>query len=123
MTILPLCPSSDPSQSDPDTRDFWFNMQALQLYLQREAEVNPQASYYNVGLLKYQVGVSNHQQFSAELRHFHTISDLAHQSHSVIRVPPKLFMTRCLLCAPRCHPRTRVGPPFCYQLSVSAAAR
>ncbi|XP_054646967.1 F-BAR domain only protein 1 isoform X2 [Dunckerocampus dactyliophorus] len=46
---------SDPSQSDPEARDFWFNMQALQLHLQREAEVNPQASYYNVGLLKYQV--------------------------------------------------------------------
>uniref|UniRef100_A0A3P9CU90 FCH and mu domain containing endocytic adaptor 1 n=1 Tax=Maylandia zebra TaxID=106582 RepID=A0A3P9CU90_9CICH len=46
---------SDPSQSDPDARDFWFNMQALQLHLQREAEVNPQASYYNVGLFKYQV--------------------------------------------------------------------
>uniref|UniRef100_A0A8C6LQ59 FCH and mu domain containing endocytic adaptor 1 n=1 Tax=Nothobranchius furzeri TaxID=105023 RepID=A0A8C6LQ59_NOTFU len=41
---------SDPSQSDPDTRDFWFNMQALQLYLQKEAELNPQASYYNVGI-------------------------------------------------------------------------
>lgn len=50
---------SDPSQSDPDTRDFWFNMQALQLHLQKEAEVNPQASYYNVGLLKYQVRISN----------------------------------------------------------------
>lgn len=48
-------PLSDPSQSDPETRDFWFNMQALQLYLQREAELNPQASYYNVGVLKYQV--------------------------------------------------------------------
>uniref|UniRef100_A0AAZ3PZJ3 F-BAR domain only protein 1 n=1 Tax=Oncorhynchus tshawytscha TaxID=74940 RepID=A0AAZ3PZJ3_ONCTS len=46
---------SDPSQSDPDTRDFWFNMQALNLYLQREAELNPLASYYNVALLKYQV--------------------------------------------------------------------
>uniref|UniRef100_A0A3Q3K5A9 MHD domain-containing protein n=1 Tax=Monopterus albus TaxID=43700 RepID=A0A3Q3K5A9_MONAL len=46
---------SDPSQSDPDTRNFWFNMQALQLHLQREAELNPQASYYNIGLLKYQV--------------------------------------------------------------------
>ncbi|XP_037105962.1 F-BAR domain only protein 1 [Syngnathus acus] len=46
---------SDPSQSDPEARDFWFNMQALQVYLQREAELNPQASYYNVGLLKYQV--------------------------------------------------------------------
>lgn len=30
-------------------------MQAVQLHLQREAEVNPQASYYNVGVLKYQV--------------------------------------------------------------------
>ncbi|XP_036410501.1 F-BAR domain only protein 1-like [Megalops cyprinoides] len=46
---------SDPSQSDPDTRDFWFNMQALNVYLQREAELNPGASYYNVTLLKYQV--------------------------------------------------------------------
>lgn len=55
----PMCLYSDPSQSDPDTRDFWFNMQALQLYLQREAELNPQASYYNVGLLKYQVRISN----------------------------------------------------------------
>lgn len=52
---LSLRPSSDPSQSDPDTRDFWFNMQALQLHLQREAELNPQASYYNVGIIKYQV--------------------------------------------------------------------
>lgn len=50
---------SDPSQSDPDTRDFWFNMQALQLYLQREAELNPQASYYNIALLKYQVRIWN----------------------------------------------------------------
>lgn len=33
-------------------------MQALQLHLQREAELNPQASYYNVGLLKYQVRIS-----------------------------------------------------------------
>ncbi|KAK7889307.1 hypothetical protein WMY93_024867 [Mugilogobius chulae] len=45
---------SDPSQSDPDTRDFWFNMQALQVHLQKEAELNPQASYYNVALIKYQ---------------------------------------------------------------------
>lgn len=59
MLASPPCPSvslsSDPSQSDPDTRDFWFNMQALQLHLQREAEVSPQASYYNVGIIKYQV--------------------------------------------------------------------
>lgn len=50
-----LCIYSDPSQSDPDSKDFWFNMQALTVHLQREAELNPQASYYNVALLKYQV--------------------------------------------------------------------
>ncbi|MGH0176140.1 UNVERIFIED_CONTAM: hypothetical protein FKN15_072242 [Acipenser sinensis] len=44
-----------PHESDPDSKDFWLNMQALTLHLQREAELNPQASYYNVGLLKYQV--------------------------------------------------------------------
>lgn len=59
---LSVCPSSDPSQSDPDTRDFWFNMQALHLHLQREAELNPQASYYNVGIIKYQVG-NKHASF------------------------------------------------------------
>uniref|UniRef100_A0A8C5B1S9 FCH and mu domain containing endocytic adaptor 1 n=1 Tax=Gadus morhua TaxID=8049 RepID=A0A8C5B1S9_GADMO len=46
---------SDPSQSDPDSRDMWFNMWALEQHLKREAELNPGASYYNVGLLKYQV--------------------------------------------------------------------
>ncbi|CAL8306715.1 unnamed protein product [Lota lota] len=45
---------SDPSQSDPDTKDLWFNMQALEVHLKREAELNPQAAYYNIGLLKYQ---------------------------------------------------------------------
>lgn len=54
-SICGLCTCSDPSQSDPDTKDFWFNMPALTLHLQREAELNPQASYYNVALLKYQV--------------------------------------------------------------------
>ncbi len=54
-SIFGLCACSDPSQSDPDTKDFWFNMPALTLHLQREAELNPQASYYNVALLKYQV--------------------------------------------------------------------
>lgn len=57
LSLLSSILLSDPSQSDPDARDFWFNMQALQLHLQREAEVNPQASYYNVGLLKYQVRI------------------------------------------------------------------
>ncbi|NXJ96477.1 FCHO2 protein, partial [Corythaixoides concolor] len=45
---------SDPSQSDPSTRDFWLNMAALTGHLQKHAEQNPAASYYNVALLKYQ---------------------------------------------------------------------
>ncbi|XP_025313787.1 F-BAR domain only protein 1 isoform X5 [Canis lupus baileyi] len=45
---------SDPSQSDPETKDFWLNMGALTEALQRQAEQNPAASYYNVVLLRYQ---------------------------------------------------------------------
>jgi hypothetical protein len=47
--------SSDPSQSDTNTKDFWFNMQALTSYLRKASEQNPAASYYNVDILKYQV--------------------------------------------------------------------
>nr|KAF6479982.1 FCH and mu domain containing endocytic adaptor 1 [Molossus molossus] len=45
---------SDPSQSDPETKDFWLNMTALTEALQRQAEQNPAASYYNIVLLRYQ---------------------------------------------------------------------
>ncbi|XP_068390845.1 F-BAR domain only protein 1 isoform X7 [Eschrichtius robustus] len=45
---------SDPSQSDPETKDFWLNMAALTEALQRQAEQNPAASYYNIVLLRYQ---------------------------------------------------------------------
>lgn len=48
-------PRSDPSQSDPSTKDFWLNMAALTGHLQKQAEQSPAASYYNVALLKYQV--------------------------------------------------------------------
>nr|XP_033811005.1 LOW QUALITY PROTEIN: F-BAR domain only protein 1-like [Geotrypetes seraphini] len=51
---------SDLSQSDPSTRDFWLNMQALSSHLQRQAEENPSAPYYNVTLLKYQVSKPGH---------------------------------------------------------------
>ncbi|PKK17888.1 FCH domain only 1 [Columba livia] len=47
---------SDPSQSDPSTKDFWLNMAALTGHLQKQAEQSPAASYYNVALLKYQEG-------------------------------------------------------------------
>nr|XP_061800520.1 F-BAR domain only protein 2-like [Nerophis lumbriciformis] len=46
---------SDPSQSNSESKDFWFNMQALTAYLRKSAEQNPAASYYNVDILKYQV--------------------------------------------------------------------
>ncbi|XP_021078751.1 F-BAR domain only protein 1 isoform X1 [Mesocricetus auratus] len=45
---------SDPSQSDPETKDFWLNMPALTEALQHQAEQNPTASYYNLVLLRYQ---------------------------------------------------------------------
>uniref|UniRef100_A0A672H8B0 F-BAR domain only protein 2 n=1 Tax=Salarias fasciatus TaxID=181472 RepID=A0A672H8B0_SALFA len=46
---------SDPSQSDSDSKNFWFNMQALTSYLRKASDQNPTASYYNVDILKYQV--------------------------------------------------------------------
>ncbi|GLD51682.1 F-BAR domain only protein 2 isoform X6 [Lates japonicus] len=46
---------SDPSQSDSNSKDFWFNMQALTSYLRKISDQNPSASYYNVDILKYQV--------------------------------------------------------------------
>lgn len=46
---------SDPSQSNTNSKDFWFNMQALTSYLRKASEQNPSASYYNVEILKYQV--------------------------------------------------------------------
>uniref|UniRef100_A0A3Q3W611 F-BAR domain only protein 2 n=1 Tax=Mola mola TaxID=94237 RepID=A0A3Q3W611_MOLML len=46
---------SDPSQSDSNSKDFWFNMQALTSYLRKASDQNPSASYYNVDVIKYQV--------------------------------------------------------------------
>lgn len=54
--LLTICLlSSDPSQSDSNSKDFWFNMQALTSYLRKASDQNPSASYYNVDILKYQV--------------------------------------------------------------------
>ncbi|KAJ6652832.1 hypothetical protein lerEdw1_010612 [Lerista edwardsae] len=47
---------SDPSQSDPSSKDFWLNMSALTGHLQKQAEQAAAAPYYNVPLLRYQVG-------------------------------------------------------------------
>ncbi|XP_071966540.1 F-BAR domain only protein 1-like isoform X2 [Engystomops pustulosus] len=45
---------SDLSQSDPNCKDFWLNMQRLTCHLQNMAEQHT-APYYNIVLLKYQV--------------------------------------------------------------------
>ncbi|XP_055497925.1 SH3-containing GRB2-like protein 3-interacting protein 1 isoform X4 [Leucoraja erinacea] len=55
--ILPnpqlLC--SNTSQPDAKTKEFWVNMPNLMTHLKKVAEQKPQATYYNVDMLKYQV--------------------------------------------------------------------
>jgi len=53
--ILPPC--SDNTQSDASTKEFWVNMPNLMTHLKKVSEQKPQATYYNVDMLKYQVGV------------------------------------------------------------------
>uniref|UniRef100_A0A8C9AU47 FCH and mu domain containing endocytic adaptor 1 n=1 Tax=Prolemur simus TaxID=1328070 RepID=A0A8C9AU47_PROSS len=63
---------SDPSQSDPETKDFWLNMAALTEALQHQAEQNPTASYYNVVLLRYQFSRPGPQSVPLQLSaHWH----------------------------------------------------
>ncbi|XP_072100620.1 F-BAR domain only protein 2-like isoform X1 [Mobula birostris] len=50
---------SDLSQSDSYVKDFWLNMPALTAQLQKQATENPNASYYNISLLKYQVSAAD----------------------------------------------------------------
>ncbi|XP_072924614.1 F-BAR domain only protein 2-like isoform X2 [Hemitrygon akajei] len=50
---------SDLSQSDSYVKDFWLNMPALTVQLQKQASENPNASYYNISLLKYQVSAAD----------------------------------------------------------------
>lgn len=57
VCLLDCLLSSDPSQSDSNSKDFWFNMQALTSYLRKASDQNPSASYYNVDILKYQVSL------------------------------------------------------------------
>ncbi|XP_069783955.1 F-BAR domain only protein 2-like isoform X2 [Narcine bancroftii] len=50
---------SDLSQSDSCVKDFWLNMPALTAQLQKQATENPNASYFNISLLKYQVSAAD----------------------------------------------------------------
>ncbi|CAL8326777.1 unnamed protein product [Arctogadus glacialis] len=44
------------STTDPvESKEFWVNMQNLMSHLKRVAEQKPQATYYNVDMIKYQV--------------------------------------------------------------------
>uniref|UniRef100_A0A3B4WTS9 FCH and mu domain containing endocytic adaptor 1 n=1 Tax=Seriola lalandi dorsalis TaxID=1841481 RepID=A0A3B4WTS9_SERLL len=101
---------SDPSQSDPDTRDFWFNMQALQIYLQREAELNPQASYYNVGLLKYQVSSQDPGRapllLSAECQRSGTVTRVSLDYHCCPATAPSTQLTAVQVLLPLDHTAT-----------------
>ncbi|KAM6962728.1 f-BAR domain only protein 1 [Aplochiton taeniatus] len=101
---------SDPSQSDPDTRDFWFNMQALNLYLQREAELNPQASYHNVALLKYQVSSQDPGRapllLSAECQRSGTVTRVALDYHCCPATAPSTQLTAVQVLLPLDHNAT-----------------
>uniref|UniRef100_A0A672JGW4 F-BAR domain only protein 1-like n=1 Tax=Salarias fasciatus TaxID=181472 RepID=A0A672JGW4_SALFA len=101
---------SDPSQSDPDTRDFWFNMQALQVYLQREAELNPQASYYNVGVLKYQVSSQDPGRapllLSAECQRSGTVTRVSLDYHCCPATAPSTQLTAVQVLLPLDHTAT-----------------
>uniref|UniRef100_A0A8C3AJF0 FCH and mu domain containing endocytic adaptor 1 n=1 Tax=Cyclopterus lumpus TaxID=8103 RepID=A0A8C3AJF0_CYCLU len=101
---------SDPSQSDPDTRDFWFNMQALQLYLQREAELNPQASYYNIALLKYQVSSQDPGRapllLSAECQRSGTVSRVSLDYHCCPATAPSTQLAGVQVLLPLDHTAT-----------------
>lgn len=98
---------SDPSQSDPDSRDFWFNMQALQLYLQKEAELNPQASYYNVAVLKYQVSSQDPGRapllLSAECQRSGTVTRVSLDYHCCPATAPSTQLTAVQVLLPLDH--------------------
>lgn len=48
---------SDSITDGVDTKEFWVNMPNLMSHLKRVAEQKPQATYYNVDMIKYQVPI------------------------------------------------------------------
>ncbi|OPJ76955.1 SH3-containing GRB2-like protein 3-interacting protein 1 isoform C [Patagioenas fasciata monilis] len=51
----------DNTQSDATTKEFWVNMPNLMTHLKKVSEQKPQATYYNVDMLKYQVSAQGIQ--------------------------------------------------------------
>ncbi|XP_074987880.1 SH3-containing GRB2-like protein 3-interacting protein 1 isoform X14 [Caretta caretta] len=51
----------DSTQTDANTKEFWVNMPNLMTHLKKVSEQKPQATYYNVDMLKYQVSAQGIQ--------------------------------------------------------------
>ncbi|KAI9526286.1 hypothetical protein NQZ68_040818 [Dissostichus eleginoides] len=51
----------DSTTESVDTKEFWVNMPNLMSHLKRVAEQKPQATYYNVDMIKYQVSAEGIQ--------------------------------------------------------------
>ncbi|XP_068196467.1 SH3-containing GRB2-like protein 3-interacting protein 1 [Antennarius striatus] len=54
-----LC--TDPATDGSDCKEFWVNMPNLMSHLKKVAEQKPQATYYNVDMIKYQVSAAGIQ--------------------------------------------------------------
>lgn len=61
--------SRDTSYQEQDTNLYTFNMAALMDHLKHQGEQNKSASYFNIDILKYQVGCS-HSEISGRLLAF-----------------------------------------------------
>lgn len=48
---------SDSTTDSVDSKEFWVNMPNLMNHLKKVAEQKPQATYYNVDMIKYQVSI------------------------------------------------------------------
>ncbi|XP_076976803.1 SH3-containing GRB2-like protein 3-interacting protein 1 isoform X7 [Tamandua tetradactyla] len=51
----------DNAQNDANAKEFWVNMPNLMTHLKKVSEQKPQATYYNVDMLKYQVSAQGIQ--------------------------------------------------------------
>uniref|UniRef100_A0A8C9RW33 SH3GL interacting endocytic adaptor 1 n=3 Tax=Scleropages formosus TaxID=113540 RepID=A0A8C9RW33_SCLFO len=51
----------DTTQPNASSKEFWVNMPNLMTHLKKVAEQKPQATYYNVDMLKYQVSTNGIQ--------------------------------------------------------------
>ncbi|XP_006862508.1 PREDICTED: SH3-containing GRB2-like protein 3-interacting protein 1 isoform X5 [Chrysochloris asiatica] len=51
----------DNTQNDANNKEFWVNMPNLMTHLKKVSEQKPQATYYNVDMLKYQVSAQGIQ--------------------------------------------------------------